>query len=278
MKQVIALADQIAALRRLDPDHRRKRRRQGSDRALRAQEVQAQGQALHRRQLRRDPGAPARKRIVRPRERRLHRRRRAPHRQVRGSRRRHAAARRNLGNGSAPASETAARAAGARDRPRRRRQAGAGQHPRPRHLEPRSGATLVRARRIPRGSALPPQRRESAHSAAARTQGRSRGAGALLHRQIRHAPTAALPAGSRRTALAQVLAHAWPGNVRELENAMHRAVLLANGEEIGADAIRAPDGAPVGARARRCRRARSKRRKPRRAIWSGAPSRKWSRI
>jgi len=49
-------------------------------------------------------------------------------------------------------------------------------------------------------------------------------------------------------ALMQVLAHRWPGNVRELENAMHRAVLLANGDEIGADAIRAPDGAPVGQR------------------------------
>jgi DNA-binding NtrC family response regulator len=34
--------------------------------------------------------------------------------------------------------------------------------------------------------------------------------------------------------------------VRELENAMHRAVLLTKGEEIGADAIRQPDGAPVG--------------------------------
>lgn len=48
--------------------------------------------------------------------------------------------------------------------------------------------------------------------------------------------------------LAQVMAHAWPGNVRELENAMHRAVLLANGEDVGAEAIRAPDGAPVGKR------------------------------
>ena len=48
--------------------------------------------------------------------------------------------------------------------------------------------------------------------------------------------------------LAQVLAHSWPGNVRELENAMHRAILLANSEEVGADAIRAPDGAPVGKR------------------------------
>jgi DNA-binding NtrC family response regulator len=34
----------------------------------------------------------------------------------------------------------------------------------------------------------------------------------------------------------------WPGNVRELENAMHRAVLLATGAEIGVEAIRTPDG------------------------------------
>ena len=31
--------------------------------------------------------------------------------------------------------------------------------------------------------------------------------------------------------------YAWPGNVRELENAMHRAVLLATGNEISVDAI-----------------------------------------
>jgi two-component system response regulator FlrC len=34
----------------------------------------------------------------------------------------------------------------------------------------------------------------------------------------------------------------WPGNVRELENTLHRAVLLASGPEIDADAIRSPDG------------------------------------
>ena len=49
-----------------------------------------------------------------------------------------------------------------------------------------------------------------------------------------------------KEAMEQVFAHTWPGNVRELENAMHRATLLANSEEIGAEAIRAPDGAPVG--------------------------------
>jgi DNA-binding NtrC family response regulator len=46
-------------------------------------------------------------------------------------------------------------------------------------------------------------------------------------------------------ALERMMAHPWRGNVRELENAMHRAVLLSNDAEIGADAIRAPDGAPV---------------------------------
>jgi two-component system, response regulator FlrC len=34
----------------------------------------------------------------------------------------------------------------------------------------------------------------------------------------------------------------WPGNVRELENTMHRAVLMANGDEIGPEAILTPDG------------------------------------
>src|SRR5437660_10752672 len=34
----------------------------------------------------------------------------------------------------------------------------------------------------------------------------------------------------------------WPGNVRELENTIHRAVLMAQGDEIGADAILTPDG------------------------------------
>ncbi|WP_375459006.1 sigma-54-dependent transcriptional regulator [uncultured Enterovirga sp.] len=38
---------------------------------------------------------------------------------------------------------------------------------------------------------------------------------------------------------------AWRGNVRELENTMHRAVLLANGDTIDAEAIRAPDGASL---------------------------------
>jgi DNA-binding NtrC family response regulator len=45
-------------------------------------------------------------------------------------------------------------------------------------------------------------------------------------------------------ALAMLRAHAWPGNVRELENALHRAVLLAQGDDIGPDAILIEGAAP----------------------------------
>jgi len=44
-----------------------------------------------------------------------------------------------------------------------------------------------------------------------------------------------------------LLGHYWKGNVRELENTIHRAVLLAQGPEIGPEAIRLPDGTQVGA-------------------------------
>jgi DNA-binding NtrC family response regulator len=43
-----------------------------------------------------------------------------------------------------------------------------------------------------------------------------------------------------------LLGHYWKGNVRELENTLHRAVLLAQGAEIGPEAIRLPDGSAVG--------------------------------
>jgi len=39
------------------------------------------------------------------------------------------------------------------------------------------------------------------------------------------------------SAMAALKAHSWPGNVRELENTLHRAVLLAAGDEIDTDAI-----------------------------------------
>jgi two-component system response regulator FlrC len=43
----------------------------------------------------------------------------------------------------------------------------------------------------------------------------------------------------------RVQSAAWMGNVRELENAMHRAVILARGNEISVDDLRTPDGRPV---------------------------------
>ncbi len=43
-----------------------------------------------------------------------------------------------------------------------------------------------------------------------------------------------------------IRAYHWPGNVRELENTMHRAVLLATGDEISPTAIMLPDGSRPG--------------------------------
>jgi len=45
--------------------------------------------------------------------------------------------------------------------------------------------------------------------------------------------------------------HAWRGNVRELENAMHRAVLLAKGGEIGPEAVTLRSGRSAGEAAAR---------------------------
>lgn len=48
-------------------------------------------------------------------------------------------------------------------------------------------------------------------------------------------------------ASASLSRHAWQGNVRELENTMHRAILLATGDEITEEAISLPDGTRVDA-------------------------------
>ncbi|WP_375464877.1 sigma-54-dependent transcriptional regulator [uncultured Methylobacterium sp.] len=47
----------------------------------------------------------------------------------------------------------------------------------------------------------------------------------------------------------------WRGNVRELENTLHRAVLLASGPEIAADAIMTPEGDAIAAPASAATRA-----------------------
>jgi DNA-binding NtrC family response regulator len=66
---------------------------------------------------------------------------------------------------------------------------------------------------------------------------------------MRYARANGLPERPLAAAARQLLlAHAWPGNVRELENAIHRAVLLAEGAEIGPAAIEltAPARPPPG--------------------------------
>ncbi|NKE43309.1 sigma-54-dependent Fis family transcriptional regulator [Roseomonas frigidaquae] len=50
-------------------------------------------------------------------------------------------------------------------------------------------------------------------------------------------------------ARATLAAHRWPGNVRELENAVHRAVLLAEGHEIGPEAVELTPAEPSAAAA-----------------------------
>ena len=54
----------------------------------------------------------------------------------------------------------------------------------------------------------------------------------------KHADSNRVPVrGISQEALKQLIGHSWRGNVRELDNCMHRAVLLATGEEIGPDTI-----------------------------------------
>jgi DNA-binding NtrC family response regulator len=64
---------------------------------------------------------------------------------------------------------------------------------------------------------------------------------ATMYAQANGLPQRPLSAEARR----QLVVSRWPGNVRELENTIHRAVLLASGPEIGAEAILAPDGAKL---------------------------------
>jgi DNA-binding NtrC family response regulator len=59
-----------------------------------------------------------------------------------------------------------------------------------------------------------------------------------LYSQANGIPLRPLSTDARR----QLSLARWPGNVRELENTMHRAVLMASGDEIGPEAILSPDG------------------------------------
>ncbi|MFC1673422.1 sigma-54-dependent transcriptional regulator [Pseudomonadota bacterium] len=58
------------------------------------------------------------------------------------------------------------------------------------------------------------------------------------HFAAKYAEANGMPArGLSEETQAKLLNYPWPGNVRELENTLHRAVLLASGDEIGPEAI-----------------------------------------
>jgi two-component system response regulator FlrC len=65
---------------------------------------------------------------------------------------------------------------------------------------------------------------------------------AARYAKVNGLPERPLSAG----ALQQLGRHGWQGNVRELENCIHRAVLLATGDQIGDDALQLADRARAG--------------------------------
>jgi len=170
----------------------------------------------------------------------FHRRRCAANRKIRGGHRRHAAARRNLRNGCAAAIQIAARHPGTRDRSGRRHKAGPGRYPHHRDLEPQPGRRRTR-RHLPRGPAVPAQRGQPEDPAL-----RERPADILelaQHFAKKYADANGVPVRPISADARRVLTSSrWQGNVRELENTIHRSVLMAQGDEIGIDAILTPDG------------------------------------
>ena len=129
------------------------------------------------------------------------------------------------------AGEAAARPAGRRDRSGRREAPGQGQLPpdlghQPRHDPAGEG------RQVPRGSLLPPQRVPGLGTAAARTG--SATSPSSLSTSSRGSPpkkASAFPRSAPRRC-ACLSAYSWPGNVRQLENAMFRAIVLADANEL----------------------------------------------
>ena len=247
MQQVFALVRKVAPTRSTVLHHRRKRHRQGVDRAghpcVAGGGGAARAVAVRGRQLRRHPARPAGESAVRPSQGRLHRGRPRPGGRVRPCRRRHGLSRRDRRTAAGDAGQAAAGhraeggAAGRRQRADAASRRGCWRRP------TRTCKREVEAGPVPRGPVLPAQRGVHPRAAVARAAARTfpiwstfllakhaRALGKRMH-------------GVTHEAMQLLLACRWKGNVRELDNALQRAVILGEGPLVDAGRPAARPGA-----------------------------------
>ena len=155
-------------------DFRRERHRQGTDRARDSRRQPARRRSLRRSELRRDPGRADRKRVVRPPQGQPGGRARRQDRQTAEGRRRNAVSGRSRRHVAQDPGQGAARARRAALRAGGRRGIDSGGRARGGFHQQESGRGN-RARQLPRGSVLPPERGPVPRAAAARAhRGRAR--------------------------------------------------------------------------------------------------------
>ena len=90
---------------------------------------------------------------------------------------------------------------------------------------------------LPRGPVLPAERAADRAAAAARPRRRHPGARALLRRCLQHRVPQARPRRQSPRRCDGCKTYGWPGNIRELRNAVERAMLLAEGDELTAEPV-----------------------------------------
>ena len=105
---------------------------------------------------------------------------------------------------------------------------------------------MVDAGAVPRGPLLPPQRRDDRDAAAARAQGRHRARSPNFFIRRFSGELKKKIDGLEPDALKLLMRYHWPGNIRELENAIERAMLLADGTHIAVDDLRLGDTGTLG--------------------------------